>query len=131
MLIISFLNQNFLVFTTFLMLVNFTKMVFYTIFTPFLYLCHLIYPSPPDPYKIYMIVNVHGSINIGISHYILQYLNINLGFSHACTSGMSQYMRRNVRKQARFSFSFFCFFAFCLIICIDNINQYRVHMSRG
>ena len=66
-----------------------------------------------------------------MSHYILQYLNIKPGFSHARTCGMSQYMRRNVRKQARISFFFFCFFAFCLIICIDNINQYRVHMSRG
>lgn len=79
---------------------------------------------PDDPFLIRnVIVNIHSHTDIGVSHHILNHLDIQICLRHTGTCGMPQDVSRNMRHLLRLSFFPLRPFLFLLIVVLYNIPQ--------
>ena len=114
-------------------------MLYYTITTPFFQIFGVLIPCHPcitlhffsDILLICdMVIYIHCHITVGVSHDILQYLDIHPLLCHIYAGGMTQVMGGDSGKQVCFAMLFLCLCYFFLIILINNIVDHVINCAR-
>ncbi len=87
---------------------------------------------PDNPFLIRnMIVNIHSHTDIGVSHHILDHLDIQIYLRHTDTCGISQDVNGNMRHLFRLLSFPLCLLPFFLIIVFYNIPQDKINGASG
>lgn len=77
------------------------------------------------------IIYVHRRCNVGVSHNLLNDLEIRFILAEACAEGMAEIVAAKVRKQLRFSSLSFCRLLLLRVISLDNAVKHPVYSVRG
>ena len=82
---------------------------------------------PDNPFLIRnVIVNIHSHTDVGMSHHILNHLDIQIWLRHTGACGIPQDVSVNMRHFFRLPSFPLCPLPFFLIVCLYNIQQYKI-----